>query len=138
MIFPSLGGEGLCQAALHGPYPAAPLPFTVWLYAFTLTLGCEMVVMVLCFRGLDRRKRLAVLTANLLTHPAAIFLWIPFAAGSLELTGQQVLLSAELTIPFLETLVYLGFGFRGRGKTLLAAIAANFVSWTAVAWLSAG
>lgn len=135
VILPSLGGEGLCSAVLNGPYPAFPVPFRLWAFAFFLTLASEAAVLAAFYQRLDRKKLTGVLTANLLTHPAAIYLWIPFASGRLELSGREILLGAELTIPFLEALVYFAFGFRGWRRTLLASVTANLASWTLVAWI---
>lgn len=120
---------------VYGPYPSGEVPLWLWAGAFAATFVIEALVMAMFFRGLSRKQLMGVLAANLLTHPATVYLWIPFASGTLQLSVREILLTAEGTIPLIEAAVYVGFGFRSVKKTVLAAVVSNFVSWMVLAWL---
>ena len=130
VIFPSAGGEGLCSLILNGPYPPGPLPLTTYFTALALTLLVEGAIVCAVLRRCDRKVLAAVLVANLLTHPATVYLWIPFATHR-DFTTREILLYAELTIPFIEAAVYRAVELRATGLSVVA----NFASWTVGALL---
>ncbi len=131
-MFPSLGGDFFCRVVLEGPYFAGTTPFLLWAYAFALTFVIETAFLAFSFRRIDQKLVFASLSANLLTHPATIYLWIPFAARTLDLSTRSVILGAELTIPWIEFWVYYLLGYRSWKLVLVAVALANFLSWTLV------
>jgi hypothetical protein len=133
LLFPLLGGE-MCLLTVNDPLPRVLPSFTVYIAAFFLTFLIETVVMMIIWRRSSRKLALAVLLANVSTHPFAVFIWLPKAAA-LHLSARWTIIGAELVIPLVESLIYKRILSGSFVKSVISSIIANFFSWSLIAIL---
>ena len=134
ILFPNWT-ESNCSRVLNNDfYPQNP-SLQIYLIALALTLALEALVLIPALHVSLKKRVAASLIANLCTHPAAVFLWIPFAAYKLNLPIRETILYAELTIPLIEAFIYFRLGTGRFRQVFIYSYIANFASWTVVAML---